>query len=178
MAKHTSNDSESASACAVDGSTPEASLTSSRNALNCHVDPLLDNPATRTRNSFAFVNGAHFVEPTFLSESRGASRVTFIEVWRCFLFRSTCLFALRSAASSSRSFPSSALSLRSFSSSPVSADFSGAFASVAARHRPTFRGAPRSRRRARALLPCLLTILYLISRAAPRPACPASAAAF
>ena len=119
------------------GSTPEASLTSSRNALNCHVDPLRLSPATSTRKSFAFVDAAHFVEPTFLS-SRGASRVTFIEVWRCFFFRSTCLFALRSAASSPRSFPSSALSLRSFASSASSTFGSCAFASVAARHRPTF----------------------------------------
>ena len=134
MAKQTSNDSESASACAVAGSTPEASLTSSRNALNCHVDPLLDNPATSTLNWVAFVDAAHFVEPAFLSESRGASRVTFIEVWRCF-FRSTGLFALRSAAARRGAFRLRVV-LRSFASS-ASSTFSCAFAS-AARHRPTF----------------------------------------
>ena len=140
MAKQTSNNSESASACAVAGSTPEASLTSSLNALNCHVDPLRLSPATSTLKSFAFADVAQRLEPTFLSESRGASRVTFIEVWRCFFLRSTCV--LFSTSSSLRSLASSALStvvarafatsssLRSAASSAVSTGFYRAFASV------------------------------------------------
>ena len=139
--------------------------------LSCHVDPLLDNPVyEHCFNSFAFVDAAHFVEPTFLS-SRGASRVTFI-VWRCFLFRSTCLFALRSAlrASSLQTSvaPSSALSLRSFASSASSTFGSCAFASVAARHRPHFL-AQRSRsprRRARALPRCWQRYVHTFARSA------------
>ena len=72
VAKQTSNSSESASACAVDGSTPEASLTSSCNALNCHADRLRLQPGDEHALAawFERIFGTHFLRVVERAASR------------------------------------------------------------------------------------------------------------